>query len=210
MKNKVYEVIKFYNMATSLKNVLRTGWLQWHVKSERIESVAEHIYGTMILAIAIESEFDSDIDLNKVLKMLLIHELEEIIIGDITPYQDVSNEEKLKMGVDAVNKVLDGFTKKEEYISLTNEFNEHITKESLFAFMCDKLEADIQAKKYSLNEDVDIYSDENMDLFNDERIQNMLKNGACDMGDLFIEHSKHCFKGEFLDIVNYVKNGDIL
>ena len=78
--------------------MLRTGWLKWHISKERSDSIAEHVYGTSILAIALDSELDIDIDINKVLRMIVLHELEEIIIGDITPYDDVTEEEKIKIG----------------------------------------------------------------------------------------------------------------
>ncbi len=122
--------------------------IKWNVSKDRLESIAEHIYGTCILAISIDSEFNTGIDLNKVLKMLVLHELEEVIIGDITPYDKVTEEEKLNLGRKAVSEVLDGLIKKEEYEELLNEFNAHESKEAKFAFCCDKLEADLQAKKY--------------------------------------------------------------
>ena len=38
---KVGNVIKFYVLATSLKDTIRTGWLRYHVSKERLESVAD-------------------------------------------------------------------------------------------------------------------------------------------------------------------------
>ena len=40
---------------------IRTGWKDWNVKRERIESVAEHVYGVQMLAIAMKHEFEYDI-----------------------------------------------------------------------------------------------------------------------------------------------------
>ena len=42
---KEERVIKYYVLCNKLKNVIRTGWLNWKVNQDRIESVAEHIYG---------------------------------------------------------------------------------------------------------------------------------------------------------------------
>ena len=52
MKTPAESVIKYYVLCNRLKNTIRTGWSQWHVRRERIESVAEHIYSTQMLAIA--------------------------------------------------------------------------------------------------------------------------------------------------------------
>ena len=67
---KIEKLIKFYLLATSLKDKIRSGWNKWNIDRQRVESVAEHIYGTCILAIAIDSEFDLDIDIYKVVMML--------------------------------------------------------------------------------------------------------------------------------------------
>ena len=44
-------VIKYYVLCNKLKDVIRTGWKDWKVKRDRIESVAEHIFGVQMLAI---------------------------------------------------------------------------------------------------------------------------------------------------------------
>lgn len=45
-------VIKYYVICNKLKNIIRTGWKDWQVERNRIESVAEHIFGVQMLAIA--------------------------------------------------------------------------------------------------------------------------------------------------------------
>ena len=63
-------IINFYIIANRLKEKIRTGWQEIEVSSQRLESVAEHIYGCLMLAIAIDSEYELDIDMYKVLKIL--------------------------------------------------------------------------------------------------------------------------------------------
>lgn len=91
-------VLEFYFLANKLKEVIRSGWKQWNVSRDRLESVAEHVFSTCTLAIAIESEYHYNIDLSKVLMMLVLHETEEILIPDITPCDGVSAEEKVTIG----------------------------------------------------------------------------------------------------------------
>ena len=76
-----------------MKNVIRTGWKHWEVKKDRLESVAEHIFGVQMLAIAMKSEYQYDIDIMKVIFMIAIHELWESVIWDLTEF-DISREEK--------------------------------------------------------------------------------------------------------------------
>lgn len=102
---KAKNVVEFYLFCNELKHLIRTGGRDWHVDSDRLESVAEHIYGVEMLAMAIYSEYDFDIDLKKVVMMVALHELEEIVIGDLTQFQ-ISREEKARLGHEAVRDVL--------------------------------------------------------------------------------------------------------
>lgn len=105
-ETKLKNAMRFYLLATQLKYKIRSGWdgKHWNVSKERVESIAEHVYGTCILAISLDSEFECHIDLNKVIKMLVIHELGEVVIGDITPFDNVSKEEKLRIEHEAVSR----------------------------------------------------------------------------------------------------------
>jgi putative hydrolase of HD superfamily len=173
-KEKIINSLKFYLLATKLKDTVRSGWKIWGIDRHRVESVAEHIYGTCILAIAIDSEFKFDLDLKKAIMMLVLHELEEVIIGDITILDDVTKEEKRTQGAKAIEKVLDPLAKKSEYIELLNEFEEEKTFESQYAKMCDKLECDIQAKLYCEEGTAELFADKNKHLVETARIKNRI------------------------------------
>jgi len=153
--DKVKNVVDFFVLCNKLKNVIRTGWNDWNVKKERIESVAEHIYSVQMLAIAMHSEFNYDIDISKVIMMIAVHEIEEIVIGDLTCFE-ISKEEKNKLGHEAVEKVLENLSVKEDIKNLILEFDERKTKEALFAYYCDKLECDLQCKIYDEGNYVDV------------------------------------------------------
>lgn len=153
--SKEKKVINFYILCNKLKDVVRTGWKDWNVNRDRIESVAEHIFGVEMLAIAIASEYDYNLDMFKVIYMIAIHELGETIIGDYTPFQ-ITKEEKEKLEHEAVHKILSKLLKGEEIEKLFLEFDAHITEESKFAHHCDKLECDLQCKLYDEEKCVDI------------------------------------------------------
>lgn len=143
-------IIRFYMLANTLKSKIRTGWLEIGIEKERIESIAEHIYGTLILAIAIDSEKSLNLDMYKVLKMLILHETEEIIMPDYTVRASITPEQKKELGKKCVNHVTLGLFKKEEIEALLNEFNDRKTPEAKFCYMIDKIEYDFQAKMYDL------------------------------------------------------------
>lgn len=210
MSNKIENVLKFYLLTETLKDKVRSGWKVWNIERERVESVAEHIYGTCMLAIAIDSEYEMNINLQKTILMIALHETEEIKIGDLTPFDNVTQEEKRKLGKEAVKYVFDGLVKKQEYIDLIEEFEKMETRESIFAKMCDKLEADIQSKIYSEEGALDINKIDNAHLLEDERIKKLISNEANSIADLFIENDRPIYKEtEFIEILDYIKENKI-
>ena len=112
--------------------MLRTGWMAWEVEASRTESIAEHVYGTLVLAIAMQSEYQYDLDFPKTLLMLALHETEEILIGDITPFEN-SRQEKLERGHEAVIEVFKTLANRQELEKLIFEYDERETPEAKFA-----------------------------------------------------------------------------
>lgn len=198
-------------MCTELKDKIRSGWKIWHIERERAESIAEHIYGTCILAIAIDSEFDLKINLEKVVMMLVLHEIEEIEIGDLTPFDEITKEEKRKIGKKAVENILKNLNKKIKYIELIEEFEKMETKESIFAKMCDKLEADIQCKMYTEEKSLDINNKENEKLLKHKSVEELYQKGAKTIAELFIESDRSMLADTvFEKIADFVKENNIL
>ena len=213
MEEKLRNSMRFYLLATQLKYKIRSGWdkTHWNVSKERIESIAEHVYGTCILALSIDSEFKANLDINKVIKMLVLHELGEVIIGDITPFDNITPEEKMKKEHEAMREVIGDLVNQEEFLSLLFEFDEKKTKEAIFAHHCDKLEADIQAKVYqdmgcqhSLDEQEDNV------VFKSNKVQQMVKDGAQTAFDIWYEWDKSLYYDDedFARLLDYVRTID--
>ena len=200
-------------MAAKLKYKIRSAWDErhWNINKDRLESIAEHVYGVCILAISIDSEFDMGIDISKVLKMLIIHEIGEVLIGDITPFDNVTLEEKEIIEHQAMDDVLGDLVKKEELLGLLLEFDERKSKESQFAYLCDKLEADLQAKVYQ-----DMGCQRNLDdqknnvVFNNQMISLIIHEGACSAFDIWYEWDCDKYKEApvFSRSLKYIKNKD--
>ena len=207
--SKESNVVKHYVLCNKLKDVVRTGWKDWKVKRERVESVAEHIFEVQMLAIAMYSEYQYNIDIMKVILMLAVHELEEIYIGDLTQFQ-VSRQEKEKMGREAVAKVLGNMMCKEEIANLILEFDERKTNEAKFAYYCDKLECDLQAKLYDEEGCVDLNNQEGNSTFYDSKVQELfLKEKTWAGMWLAFGQDKYDYDDNFKAISNYAKGNDI-
>ena len=196
---KEQNVIEYYVLCNKLKDVIRTGWLDWKVKRKRIESVAEHIFGTQMLALAIYSEYKYDIDIKKVILMLALHELEEIKIGDLTPFQ-IAKEDKKKIGKKAV----------EDIKSLVDEFDERKTKEALFAHHIDKLECALQCKLYDEENCVDLNNQKGNTTYYDKEVQEYIKNGdSWSKMWLNFDKKRYNYDENFISILDYALENDI-
>ena len=210
MEEKLKNSMRFYMLATQLKYKIRSGWdkSHWNVSKDRLESIAEHVYGTCILALSIDSEFKTNLDINKVIKMLVLHELGEVIIGDITPFDNITPEEKMKKEHEAMREVIGDLVNQEEFLSLLFEFDEKKTKEAIFAHHCDKLEADIQAKVYQ-DRGCQHPLDEQEDnvVFKSTKVQQMVKDGAQTAFDIWYEWDKPLYNDDedFARLLDYVR-----
>lgn len=207
--SKEENVINYYVLCNKLKDIIRTGWNDWKVNRDRIESVAEHIYGVQMLALAMKSEYQYDIDIMKVLYMLAIHELGETIIGDLTQFQ-ISKEEKEKMEHDAVHNMLSSLIDGEQIEALFLEFEFRETPEAMFAYQCDKLECDIQSKLYDQEGCVDLEHQEGNATVNNEFVKKLLDNGSS-WSDMWLEFGQKNYQYDqnFMSVSDYVKNNMI-
>lgn len=195
-------VIEFYKIAVVLKQIIRSGWKQWNVRQERLESVAEHVYGTCMLAIAMASEFEYDIDIKKVVMMMAIHELEETVIPDITPFDGVSEEEKMRMGHEAIIKVLSPLASSDTLINLIIEFDSRTTPEAKFAYQCDKLECDLMSIMYDRQENI-AFTDATDRVTTSRKLNDMYERGeAVTMSDFFYLHDKEKYDHNFMTVLD--------
>ena len=206
---KAKTVVEFYVLCSKLKNTIRSGWKAWNVKSERLESVAEHIYGTQQLAIAMWSQYNYDIDIYKVIMMLALHELEEVTIGDLTVW-DISHKDKISQGHNAIKHILKKIIKRDEIESLILEFDTRKTQEAQFAYYCDKLECDIQCKLYDESGTVDLTKQKNNQIIQDKYVQELLGKKRSWSG-MWLEYgrNKNYYDPNFSEVSNYVEKNEI-
>ena len=212
------EIFKFYYLNFRLKNKVRTGWdsKHWNIKSKRIEKISEHIIGTLSLAIALNSEFEYNFDTDKVLKMLVLHETGETLIGDITPFDGITPEKKKEIEHYAMKDALDNLKEKDNLLALLYEFDEQKTLEAKCAHYCDKIEADLQAKIYQdkgLHHSLD--NQKSNCVFNNPKVQQILKNNAKNAFDIWYEWDKTIFANdnqfpEFFNMLKIARANDLL
>lgn len=205
-KRDMNNILDFYYEVAQLKKKLRQGWIYWNVSGTRVESIAEHIYGSQMLAVAIYSQCKLNVDIFKVISMLALHETEEVRIGDFTPIDNVSDDEKLAMGNKAVNEIFQNLQENRTFIELITEFNERKTPEAKFAFLCDKFDCILQLKKYSDNEKCSIVN-ATLKVLSNSKVQDSIDKGANTVLDIFVEHDRFMYQGTVIEeLFEYVRD----
>ena len=125
-----------------LKNIIRAGWVK--VGIERPESVASHSWGMSALALELCPQH---LDLSKVLSLCIVHDVPEIIVGDLTPLDDCTN--KAKDEHSAMQKLAP------QWLYLFEEYEAGQTAEAKFVKQIDKLDMALQAVIYRNEQGVD-------------------------------------------------------
>ncbi|GKU25358.1 haloacid dehalogenase [Clostridium folliculivorans] len=114
------------------------------------------------MAIMIEKHLTKPIDLEKLLKMTIIHDLVEAEVGDIPTFDTMNNEIKKNMkhkneirAIEKIRDMIGGILGNDMY-DLWMEFEEKETYEAKIANGLDKLEAQIQHNEADLSTWIDI------------------------------------------------------
>ncbi|KAL2482885.1 Metal-dependent phosphohydrolase [Forsythia ovata] len=86
----VASAIDFLSLCHRLKTTKREGWVRRQV--ENPESIADHMYRMGLMALI--SADIPDINRDKCMKMAIVHDIAEAIVGDITPSDGIPKHEK--------------------------------------------------------------------------------------------------------------------
>jgi len=144
-------VLEFIEAAGKLKKAKRTGWVAKGVSDP--ESVAEHSYRSALIVMLLGKELG--INVEKAIKMALIHDLAEAVTGDFRKKpdendQELTNKKQFELEKNALQGLVSTLprNKANEIFDLWIEYNEEITPESVAVKDIGKLEMALQAYEY--------------------------------------------------------------
>lgn len=143
----VGDLSPFFHSVLKLKSVRRAGWVS-KVNIEDAESVADHTFSMCAMAMLLSDMLA--LDTQKAMKMVILHDLAESIVGDYMP-GDVSANQKLAKEKRAMKSILSGLPKKarSEYEKIWLEYLQNKTAVARFVHRVDKLEMALQANQYA-------------------------------------------------------------
>lgn len=148
ISERLAKQIEFIKEIDKVKYILRKIKL---INSDRNENDAEHSWHLALMAIVLAGHSNEPVDVLKVIKMLLIHDLVEIDAGDTFIYdtqKNHSNTEEERLAANRIFGLLPS-DQAEEFIELWEEFEAGKTQEAKFARSMDRLEPLLQ--NYSNN-----------------------------------------------------------
>ncbi len=146
MNNKLQTQLDFIIEVDKLKHIMRRTIL---VDESRRENDAEHSWHLALAAIVLQEYAATPVNMERVLKMVIVHDLVEIYAGDTFAYDIEANKEKEKRENEAADKIFAQLpiVQGQELRALWEEFDRMDTDDSRFAASLDRLQPFIHNTK---------------------------------------------------------------
>ncbi|KAJ8609524.1 hypothetical protein MRB53_039082 [Persea americana] len=141
-------VLEFLHLIEQLKLTKRTGWINEDVANP--ESIADHMYRMSIICMLCT---DPTLDTSRMIKIALVHDMAESIVGDITPLDNVPAHVKQQRELEAMQKICDKYlatspAAAREFMALFLEYEQKASPEARFVKDVDKYELVLQTIEY--------------------------------------------------------------
>jgi putative hydrolase of HD superfamily len=172
--DKLENQLNFIIEIDKVKNIIRKSKL---FDGSRFENDAEHSWTISIMALLLKEYSNITLNIEKVISMLLIHDIVEIDTGDTFLYSDKRNtiHTDEKIAAERIFGLLDK-DQKEYFVNLWNEFEERKTNEAKYAAIFDRLEPLLQNyilegytwKKYNITYEMVIEKNKHIQEASDE------------------------------------------
>lgn len=139
MTDRLSAQIAFLSEADKLKSVLRASRLH---DGSRFENSAEHSWHVMLFALVLADQAGPDVRIERVLKMLLLHDLVEIDAGDNPIHGDVDAAAQERLEQEAADRLfgLLPADQAESFRTLWEEFEAAATPDAIFAKSVDRMQ----------------------------------------------------------------------
>ncbi|KAI3404837.2 hypothetical protein KGF56_002354 [Candida oxycetoniae] len=144
--------LAFLQIISSLKFQPRTGWIDSGIPLVEAESIADHMYRMAIISMIVPPP---NINKDKCVKIAIVHDLAECLVGDITPFSGIAQQEKHRRELETINYICE-FVKPynaefaHEMRELWTDYEEIRTPEARYVKDIDKFEMIQMAWEYEL------------------------------------------------------------
>ncbi|KAA9023645.1 HD domain-containing protein [Niallia endozanthoxylica] len=144
---RLKQQIEFIVEIDKLKRVMRQSRIIGDIHDELLwENSAEHSWHFAMLAVILGEYADKTVDIGKVMKMALIHDIVEIDAGDTFAYDQLGHLDKAEREGKAASRIFGLLpdNQRDEMMELWMEFEERETNEAQFAAALDLVQPLLQ------------------------------------------------------------------
>jgi len=136
---RLSQQLAFILEVEKLKAILRRTLL---LDCSRVENDAEHTWQLALMAMVLSDYSGEPVDLHRVIKMLLIHDIVEIDAGDTFAYDSAAARDQAERELRAADRIFAILPQEQaaEFRALWDEFEAKATAESRFANAMDRLQ----------------------------------------------------------------------
>lgn len=133
---RLRQQMEFIVEVDKVKNIMRQTYLS---DAGRKENDAEHSWHLALMAVLLKEYSNEEVELSKVVPMVLIHDLVEIDAGDTYAYDEVGAATKAERETKAADRIFGLLPEdqKKWFRELWEEFEEYQTPEARFAHVLD-------------------------------------------------------------------------
>lgn len=149
--------VPYFHLLERLKTTPRAGWRRFGI--DDCESISDHMYRMSCMTMMAPSSISSKLDILKCCRMALIHDMAESLVGDITPVDNVSKEEKSRRESETMDYIchnllgkFNGGMNGQQVRQLWQEYEDSETLDSLYVHDIDKVELILQMVEYERRE----------------------------------------------------------
>ncbi|KAK6462439.1 hypothetical protein DFJ63DRAFT_319257 [Scheffersomyces coipomensis] len=147
---RINYILAFIQIVRLLKTQKRTGWVDRGIPPRKVESIGDHMYRMSIIAMLVPN---SNINLDKCVKIAIVHDIAESLVGDITPFGGVTKAEKHRRELESINylsSIIKPYNPEyaQEIVELWLDYEEIRTIEARYVKDIDKYEMIQQAWEY--------------------------------------------------------------
>ncbi|PYI25238.1 hypothetical protein BP00DRAFT_431463 [Aspergillus indologenus CBS 114.80] len=155
--------IPFFHLLERLKTTKREGWRRFGINAG--ESISDHMYRMSIMTMLAPAALAPRLNLAHCMKMALIHDMAESLVGDITPVDKVDKTEKARREAAVMDYIAGtllagvpgtGASTGQEILAVFHEYEANETLEAQFVHDVDKMELLLQMVEYERASGVDL------------------------------------------------------
>src|SRR5206468_2698482 len=151
-RDQLTRILDVLHIAERLKHEMRHSWLA----NGRQESVAEHTWRVALMVIMVAPYLDQTVDIEKCLKLALLHDLAEAETGDIPVFENQQRDRKQakyyneQRAILHIKSMLNDEVGQQIY-ELWEEYERQECYEAKFVRALDKLEVQLQHNEADLS-----------------------------------------------------------